>query len=190
MKYNLTITSPLDQFEIRDLVSLDAPILGNIHLSITNIGLYLTIGAFFAFSFKLFSSYKKVGSNSWSVGQESLYDTVHSIVVNQINKKNGQVYFPFIYALFMFILVNNLIGMVSQCLCIVIYARYMSMFPNFSLASPTYSRKLRKPVKRLDIILLHLLRVRLLILLILTLLPDFQTVKDVFLYLSIKIVEC
>jgi F-type H+-transporting ATPase subunit a len=35
------ITSPLDQFEIRDLISLDAPLLGNLHISITNIALYL-----------------------------------------------------------------------------------------------------------------------------------------------------
>jgi F-type H+-transporting ATPase subunit a len=47
-KFNLsTITSPLDQFEIRDLLSLDAPIIGNLHLSITNIGLFLTIGTIF-----------------------------------------------------------------------------------------------------------------------------------------------
>src|ERR1700749_314271 len=46
------------------------------------------------------------------IGQESLYATVHSIVINQINSKNGQIYFPFIYALFIFILINNLIGMV------------------------------------------------------------------------------
>lgn len=43
----------------------------------------------------------------------SLYATVHSIVTNQINPKNGQMYFPFIYALFLFILINNLIGMVQ-----------------------------------------------------------------------------
>jgi F-type H+-transporting ATPase subunit a len=36
-------SSPLDQFEIRDLVSLDLPVLANIHLSLTNIGLYLVI---------------------------------------------------------------------------------------------------------------------------------------------------
>src|SRR6202020_2896926 len=46
------------------------------------------------------------------MGQESLYATVHSIVVNQINSKNGQIYFPFIYSLFIFILANNLIGMI------------------------------------------------------------------------------
>src|SRR5579862_9105183 len=43
---------------------------------------------------------------------ESLYATIHSIVINQINAKNGQIYFPFIYTLFIFILINNLIGMV------------------------------------------------------------------------------
>src|SRR5277367_4624605 len=46
------------------------------------------------------------------MSQESIYATIHSIVVNQINSKNGQIYFPFIYALFIFILINNLIGMV------------------------------------------------------------------------------
>src|SRR5579871_4432826 len=43
---------------------------------------------------------------------ESLYATIHSIVTNQINARSGQIYFPFIYTLFVFILINNLIGMV------------------------------------------------------------------------------
>ncbi len=107
------ITSPLDQFEIRNLLSLDAPILANLHISLTNIGLYLTIGAFIALTLNLLATnYNKVVSNRWSISQESIYATVHSIVINQINANKGQIYFPFIYALFIFILVNNLIGMV------------------------------------------------------------------------------
>jgi F-type H+-transporting ATPase subunit a len=107
------IISPLDQFEIRDLISLDAPILGNLHLSITNIGLYLTISAFIILTLSIVSNnYDKVVSNRWSIGQESLYATIHSIVTNQINAGKGQIYFPFIYTLFIFILINNLIGMV------------------------------------------------------------------------------
>jgi len=107
------ILSPLNQFEIRDLLSLDAPIIGNLHLSITNIGLYLTIGAFFLLVLNLLSTnYNKLVSNNWSISQESLYATIHSIVTNQINPRNGQIYFPFIYTLFIFILINNLIGMV------------------------------------------------------------------------------
>ena len=41
-----------------------------------------------------------------------MYDTIYSIVVSQINRNTGQVYFPFIYSLFILVLVNNLIGMV------------------------------------------------------------------------------
>ena len=109
----IEISSPLDQFEIRNLLSLDAPILANLHISLTNIGLYLTIGTFIALTLNLLATNDdKIVSNSWSISQESIYATVHSIVINQINANKGQMYFPFIYALFIFILVNNLIGMV------------------------------------------------------------------------------
>ena len=107
------ICSPLDQFEIRNLVSLNGPVIGNVQLSVTNIGLYLTIATIIIVSLNLLSTnYNKIVSNEWSIGQETLYATIHSIVVNQINAIKGQIYFPFIYSLFVFILINNLIGMV------------------------------------------------------------------------------
>jgi F-type H+-transporting ATPase subunit a len=107
------IPSPLDQFEIRDLLSLNAPILGNLHLSLTNIGLYLTIATFLVLSLNILTTnFNKLVSNNWSISQESLYATIHSIVTNQINATKGQIYFPFIYTLFIFILLNNLIGMI------------------------------------------------------------------------------
>jgi len=114
MLYSYTnIVSPLDQFEVRNLLSLNAPVLGNLNLSLTNIGLYLTIGTLLALTINLLAvNYNKVVSNNWSIGQESLYATLHSIVVNQINPTKGQIYFPFIYTLFVFILINNLIGLV------------------------------------------------------------------------------
>lgn len=109
----INIASPLDQFEIRNLLSLDAPILGNLSLSLTNIGLYLTIGGYLVLILNLMATnHNKVVSNSWSISQETIYATVHGIVVSQINEKNGQVYFPLMYTLFVFILFNNLIGMV------------------------------------------------------------------------------
>ena len=105
--------SPLSQFEIRDLLSIDAPMFGNLHISITNIGLYLTIGAILLIIISLLgTNYNKLVSNNWSISLESLYATIHGIVINQINPKAGQIYFPFIYTLFVFILINNLIGMV------------------------------------------------------------------------------
>ena len=107
------VTSPLDQFEIRDLISINAPILGNASISLTNIGLYLTLAGYLVFTLSVVSNnYERIVPNSWSICQESIYATVHSIVVSQINDKKGQIYFPFVYVLFVFILVNNLIGMV------------------------------------------------------------------------------
>ena len=107
------ILSPLDQFEIRDLLSLDISLLGNTHFSLTNIGLYLLISLFIIITYSLLATNNnKILPNNWSISQETLYSTVFSIVINQINANKGQIYFPFIYALFIFILVNNLIGMV------------------------------------------------------------------------------
>jgi len=58
-------TSPLDQFEIRNLVNIDAAILGNLQLSLTNIALYLTIATVIILTLNvLATNYNKVISNS------------------------------------------------------------------------------------------------------------------------------
>ena len=112
MFFNL-VTTPLDQFEIRDLISVNAPILADMHISLTNISLYLIISFYILLNFNLITNnLNKLIPNSWSISQECIYATVYSIVVNQINEKRGQMYFPFMYGLFMFILINNLIGMI------------------------------------------------------------------------------
>jgi hypothetical protein len=62
---NIYISSPLNQFELRDLLSIDLPVLGNLHISITNIGLYLMISASFIFILNLLSTnYNKLVGNS------------------------------------------------------------------------------------------------------------------------------
>ena len=107
------VLSPLDQFEVRDLLSINANLLGNVNLSLTNIGLYLTISIVIILTYSLLASNNnKIIPNNWSISQESIYATVHGIVVSQINPTRGQIYFPFIYTLFVFILVNNLVGLV------------------------------------------------------------------------------
>jgi F-type H+-transporting ATPase subunit a len=58
-------TSPLDQFTIRNLISLDLPVFGDANLSLTNIGLYLTISTFIIIGLYLISTnYNKVVSNN------------------------------------------------------------------------------------------------------------------------------
>lgn len=69
MSYNINIfrdtLSPLSQFEIRDLINIDTPVLLNLHISLTNIGLYLIIGAFFLLVINILSTnFNKIVSNS------------------------------------------------------------------------------------------------------------------------------
>jgi F-type H+-transporting ATPase subunit a len=105
--------NPLDQFEIRNIIGLNLSVLNNLHLSLTNIGLYLVISLILSFMFTLLTENKeKLLMNKWSLNQESITITVKNLVLNQISGTNGQIYFPFIYTLFMFILINNLLGMV------------------------------------------------------------------------------
>ena len=107
------IATPLDQFQIRRLIYIDAPILGDLNISLTNIGLYLTISGLLILNLSvLITNYNKLVSNMWSISKESVYATILSIVRNQINSRSGQMYFPFIFSLFIFILVNNLIGLI------------------------------------------------------------------------------
>jgi len=58
------ITSPLDQFEIRDILNLEV-LGGNLHLSLTNIGIYLIIGMFIILTIGIVSTnYNKLVSNN------------------------------------------------------------------------------------------------------------------------------
>ena len=108
-----SILNPLGQFEIRDLLIMDLPIINNIHISITNMVFYLSISLVIIITIHTMTNkYMNVIYKNWKLAVECINDTVYSIVVNQINKYAGQIYFPFIYALFIFILINNLMGMI------------------------------------------------------------------------------
>jgi F-type H+-transporting ATPase subunit a len=109
----LLIINPLDQFEIRDLISIHTPILGNLNLSLNNLTLYLIISSIIIIMItSITNKSKRIIFNGWTLSKESMYDTIHSIAVSQISNTTGQMYFPFMYTLFLFILINNLIGLV------------------------------------------------------------------------------
>lgn len=60
---NQFVFSPLDQFDIRNLISID--ILGQLNLSLTNIGLYLIISTFIIVNLYLLSNnYNNIISNN------------------------------------------------------------------------------------------------------------------------------
>lgn len=52
-------SNPLDQFEIRSIIGLNVSVLNNLHLSLTNIGLYLIISLILSFMFTLLTENKE-----------------------------------------------------------------------------------------------------------------------------------
>jgi F-type H+-transporting ATPase subunit a len=63
MFFNIAL-SPLDQFEIKNLINLELNILGNIQISLTNIGLYLTLSTAIVLILNLLATnYNKIISN-------------------------------------------------------------------------------------------------------------------------------
>ena len=107
------INSPLDQFVIKEFMVFFFNLGGYAKLLFTNMALYLSIVTFIGFNLNaVYNKLKGLVSNLWSLNKESLYATIHGIVINQINMIKGQKFLPFIYTLFTFIFISNLVGMV------------------------------------------------------------------------------
>ncbi|KAI8444043.1 ATP synthase A chain-domain-containing protein [Phakopsora pachyrhizi] len=106
----ITKMSPLEQFEVQNLISLEIPIMG-LNISLTNLGFYTLITIFILTTLHIigFAKYQTITSNRFSLFMESIYATINTIVREQIGSRN-EVYLPFLYALFTFILAMNLVG--------------------------------------------------------------------------------
>ena len=105
---NIFINSPLEQFEVTSLINFNAPILGYINLTITNLALYSGVILFIIIGLHYMGNNDgKLVPSKWSIGLESLFATINSMVREQIGK---EIYLPFIYSLVIFILIANLTG--------------------------------------------------------------------------------
>jgi F-type H+-transporting ATPase subunit a len=110
LKNIILINSPLDQFEVTSLLGLNAPILGNLNLTLTNFGLYSMIVLLLVLVFHFAGNNEnKLIPSKWSISLESSFASINSIVRDQIGIHN-EIYFPFVYSLFFFVLIANLIG--------------------------------------------------------------------------------
>ena len=104
------IASPLDQFAINCLVPFR---LGPVDLSFTNSSLFLIVGTGLVSILMWFATVKggRLVPSLWQSIVEMVYDFIYDMVQNQVGPA-GRPYFPFIFAIFVFILAANLIGMI------------------------------------------------------------------------------
>lgn len=107
------IFSPLDQFEIKPLFTINNVLT----LSITNYVIYIGLVVLIIYMYNILLNKTYLGWNRWGVAILAIYDTILNMVKSQIGTRGGY-YFPLIFTLFNFILIANLISMIPYSFAI------------------------------------------------------------------------
>lgn len=107
------IYSPLDQFEIKPLLTIN----NILTLSITNYVIYIGLVVGIIYGITKILNKTNLGWNRWGVAVLAIYDTILNMVNSQIGARGGY-YFPLIFTLFNFIVVANLISMIPYSFAI------------------------------------------------------------------------
>lgn len=112
-KIKRDIRSPLDQFIMRDFLIIIIPLLASLQFSFTNMTLYLSISTLTIMAiYFLPLLWEKIKTSTWFITTVSILHTVYNLVKSQIQRIRGINFLPFFACLFLYILVNNLIGMI------------------------------------------------------------------------------
>lgn len=102
------MAGPIDQFAIKPIVEIN---IGGVDLSFTNASAYMVLTVAIASAFLYFATSKRmVVPGRWQSSAEMLYEFVAKALRDNAGKE-GMRFFPFVFSLFMFILVANMIGM-------------------------------------------------------------------------------
>jgi len=106
------LPSPLEQFSIYPLVPLR---FSNFDISFTNGNLItlIALGSFILLINMLLSSKSTffMVPSRWQILIETFYETIANMLYDNLGIR-GQQYFPFVFILFMFVLISNLIGLI------------------------------------------------------------------------------
>lgn len=102
------MASPIEQFAIKPIIPIH---VGGVDISFTNSALYMVIGVVIATVFLTGAMSKR----ALIPGRlQSVVEMIFEFVANMLRDNAGagsQKYFPFIFTLFMFVLVGNLLGL-------------------------------------------------------------------------------
>jgi len=103
------VASPVEQFKLKSLVPFE---LGGVDLSYTTSSLWMTITVVGVTAFLTLSMRGgRLVPGRWQSMAEMSYEFIANMIRENVGAE-GRKYFPFIFTLFMFILVGNLVGMI------------------------------------------------------------------------------
>lgn len=102
-------SSPLHQFTIEPIIPLH---IGSIDASFTNSALLMVLAVVLATGFFVFST---GGARLVPSRLQSVSELVYEFIANMVDENvghEGKPYFPFLFTLFVFVLLGNLLGMI------------------------------------------------------------------------------
>ena len=103
------MASPLEQFEIKPIVPIE---IGGLDMSFTNSALWMTIAVVVITAFLVGGvSRRAVVPGRWQSAAEMSYEFIAGMIRDNVGPE-GRQYFPFVFSLFMFILLGNLLGLI------------------------------------------------------------------------------
>ena len=101
--------SPLTQFEIKELVPIE---IGGHNISFSNSALMMVITITLILLLMMLGTRKRaMVPGRWQALAELCYEFVANLIRDTVGNE-GRKYFPFIFSIFMFILIGNMLGMV------------------------------------------------------------------------------
>lgn len=107
-KKGKTVASPLHQFEIHRIIPIN---VGGLDASFTNSSLMMLIAVTLITGFLLLATRERsVVPNRLQSMAELSYEFIANMIRSNVGRE-GRAYFPFIFSLFYFILVGNMLGM-------------------------------------------------------------------------------
>ena len=104
--------NPLEQFQIIPIIPFK---LGPLDFSLTNSALILILSLVLVLFLTQLVSLEGRGNlvpNRYQYILESIYTATLGLISDQLGPKQGEQYFPYIFAIFTFLLVVNLLGMI------------------------------------------------------------------------------
>ncbi len=102
------MASPLEQFEIHPIIPLQ---MGNVDVSFTNSSLYMVLTVVITAGFVLLGMrHRALVPGRLQCAVELSYEFIANMLRDTVGNE-GRKYFPFVFTVFMFVLLGNLLGM-------------------------------------------------------------------------------
>lgn len=108
------MANPVEQFVIKEVFKDSGFTLGGIDLAFTNSALWMTFGVILSITFLSIAMKKKeMVPGRMQMTAEILYEFIAKMVKDNIGPK-GRAFFPFVFTLFVFVLMGNVLGLIPK----------------------------------------------------------------------------